>query len=176
MNNNIVNSPVPELERHQRKCAVCRHPEREAIEEAFLHWHSPNQIASDHDLEEASIYRHAHAIGLFDRRDNNLRFVLANFMERVNEIQVVTPAAIVRALRAYGCISKTGQWIEPPRQVTITFAKAPEACASQVPVQVAGHVRAAEPRPAEVDTSPKAIKALQARLRDVASGRVKRLK
>ena len=43
--------------RHERKlvpsrpqagegCAsVCRHPERDAIEEAFLHWQSPTEIA-----------------------------------------------------------------------------------------------------------------------------------
>jgi hypothetical protein len=65
MDNNILNSPVPELSftpsrpsasegRHQRKCCVCRHPERDApvvrslrrfepIEEAFLHWQSPKE-------------------------------------------------------------------------------------------------------------------------------------
>jgi hypothetical protein len=45
MNNDIVNSEVPELSRHQRKCCVCRHAERDAIEEAFIHWQSPNEIA-----------------------------------------------------------------------------------------------------------------------------------
>jgi len=144
MDNNIVNSPVPELSRHERKCSVCSHPERQAIEQAFLHWHSPNQIAIDHELaDEASIYRHAHATGLFARRDNNLRFALGNFIERVNEIQVVTPGAIVQAIRAYTRISKTGEWIEPPRQITVT------------------HVRAAGPPPGEPDiteiTTPKAL-------------------
>jgi hypothetical protein len=161
MDNNIVNSPVPELSRHERKCAVCRHPERDAIEEAFLHWQSPTEIATEHDLTDFSaIYRHAHATGLFARRDNNLRFALGNFIERVNEIQVVTPDAIVRAIRAYTRITKTGEWVEPPRQFVVT------------------HVRAAEPPPGEPDitqiTTPKAIKALSSRLRDVAQGRVRR--
>jgi hypothetical protein len=29
------------LERHSRKCIICHHPEREAIEEEFLHWRAP---------------------------------------------------------------------------------------------------------------------------------------
>jgi hypothetical protein len=127
MDNNIVKSEAPEPSRHQRKCSVCRHPERDAIEEAFLHWQSPNEIAIQHDLsDEASIYRHAHATGLFARRDCNLRFALANFIERVNEIQVVTPGAIVRAVRAYTRISKTGEWVEPPRQIIVTHVQAAE--------------------------------------------------
>jgi len=135
MDNNIANSDIPELSstpsqprasegRHQRKCCVCRHPERDAIEEAFIHWHSPNQIAIEHELEEASIYRHAHATGLFGRRQRNLRFALENYIERVNEIQIVTPEALVRAIHAYTRLSKTGEWIEPPRQITVNHVKA----------------------------------------------------
>jgi hypothetical protein len=124
MDNNIVNSDIPESSRHQRKCCVCRHPARDAIEEAFIHWHSPNQIAIEHELEEASIYRHAHATGLFDRRQRNLRFALENYIERVNEIQIVTPEALVRAIQAYTRLSKTGEWIEPPRQITVTHVNA----------------------------------------------------
>ena len=134
MDNNIANSQALELSRHQRKCSVCRHPEREAIEEAFVHWHSPNQIAIDHVLpDEASVYRHAHATGLFDRRQRNLRFALENFIERVDEIQVVVPDAVVHAIRTYTRLSKTGEWVEPPRQITVT------------------HVKAAEPPPGEPD-------------------------
>ena len=134
MDNNIVTSEVPELSRHQRKCAVCRHPEREAIEEAFLHWQSPNQIATDYELPDPRpLYRHAHAVGLFYRRRPNLRFALENFIERVDEIQVVTPDALVRAIRAYAHLSKTGEWVEPPQQITVV------------------HVKAAEPPPGEPD-------------------------
>ena len=157
MDNNIVNSDIPELsstplapskpqgserpapsnangklaEARHHRCAVCRHPEREAIEEAFLHWRSPNQIAIDHDLsDEASIHRHAHALGLFDQRSRNLRFALENFIERVDEIQVVAPDALVRAVCAYTRMTKTGEWLEPSRQVTVTHVKAADAPAS----------------------------------------------
>ena len=108
-----------------------------------------------HDLQHhfSAIYRHAHATGLFARRDNNLRFALANFIERVNEIQIVTPAAIVHAIRAYTRISKTGEWVEPQRQITVT------------------HVRAAEPPPGEPDIMQITIpKALPSRLRRVGNG------
>jgi hypothetical protein len=54
------------LGRHERKCTVCNHPDREVIEEEFLRWYVPEDIARDHDIPYASaIYRHAHATGLF---------------------------------------------------------------------------------------------------------------
>jgi hypothetical protein len=141
VNNNFVKSETPELSRHQRKCAVCRHPEREAIEEAFLHWHSPNQIASNYDLEEAAIYRHAHALNLFDRRSGNLRFALENFIERVDEIQEVKPDALVRAIHAYTRMKATGEWVEPPRQIIVTRINPPEDCLSSGRVEDTGHTR-----------------------------------
>ena len=39
-----------DLVRHERKCSVCQHPDREAIEEAFLHWHNVAQITEEFDL------------------------------------------------------------------------------------------------------------------------------
>ena len=141
MDNKIVKSESPELSRHQRKCPVCRHPEREAIEEAFLHWHSPNQIASNYDLEEASIYRHAHALKLFDRRSCNLRFALENFIERVDEIQDVKPDALVRAIRAYTCMKATGKWVEPPRQIIITRVNPSEDYLSSILGEDTGQTR-----------------------------------
>lgn len=57
-------------ERHRRLCVVCRHPDRHWIEEAFLHWRSPQQIAIQYKIpDRASIYRHARALGLFALRE-----------------------------------------------------------------------------------------------------------
>src|SRR6185437_11287273 len=39
----------PDLARHRRKCSICCHPERETIEDLFIHWHSPNTIANYFD-------------------------------------------------------------------------------------------------------------------------------
>src|ERR1700732_80037 len=33
------------LNRHARKCVVCHPPDRDAIEEEFIHWRSPYEIA-----------------------------------------------------------------------------------------------------------------------------------
>jgi hypothetical protein len=61
--------PPSSMERHSRKCAICTHPGREAIDQAFLHRsHNPN-IVKDYNLPSlSSLYRHAHATGLWLRR------------------------------------------------------------------------------------------------------------
>ena len=38
------------LGRHKRNCSICSHPERDAIEQSFLHWHSPEEIATQFGL------------------------------------------------------------------------------------------------------------------------------
>ena len=57
--------PPPSMERHSRKCAICTHPDRQAIDEAFLHRSDKHQIVKDYNLPSlSSLYRHAHATGL----------------------------------------------------------------------------------------------------------------
>jgi len=75
--------PPSSMERHFRKCAICTHPDREAIDKAFLHrsrcrvWADDSaqrtivQIVKDYNLPSlSSLYRHAHATGLWLRRLN----------------------------------------------------------------------------------------------------------
>ena len=101
-------------ERHTRKCTVCNHPEREAIEEDFIHWHSPINIAAQFNLPDREvIYRHARAAGLFGRRKQNLRFVLEHFMDRAERVSV-TADSIIRAVHVYTRINERGEWVEPP--------------------------------------------------------------
>src|SRR5580704_8148275 len=60
--------PPPSTKRHSRKCVICTHPDREAIDEAFLH-QSANHIVKDYNLPSlSSLYRHAHATGIWLRR------------------------------------------------------------------------------------------------------------
>jgi len=55
--------------RHAGKCRVCRLRDRLAIELRFMEWGKPGQIARGHGIKNrASIYRHAHAANLFERR------------------------------------------------------------------------------------------------------------
>jgi hypothetical protein len=119
------------LSRHQRKCTICRHPEREAIEEAFLHWHNPGNICSDYQLgDRRAIYRHAHATGLFERRRDNLRSILEHLLERAEGARL-TADTVIRALRAYTCLTDTGRWVEPPTHVIFSMTR-PGAAPSRV--------------------------------------------
>ena len=110
----------PHPGRHARICSICCHPDRDAIEEDFIHWHSPSDIAFDYHLpDRSSVYRHAHATGLFARRSRNLRFVLENLLERVDKVKV-TAHAVIRAVRAYTRINDAGEWIEPPTRIIVS--------------------------------------------------------
>jgi hypothetical protein len=76
------------LGRHQRNCSICAHPQREEIEAGFIGWRSPAAIAEEFGLaDRTSVYRHAHALGLFDKRKRNIRAAL----ERIIEKAVPTP-------------------------------------------------------------------------------------
>jgi hypothetical protein len=88
-------------ERHTRKCRICRHPQRAAIEHAFLHWHSPERIARDYRISSASmIYRHVHATGLFHRRIRLLRHSLERIIELSDDC-LAAADMIIRAVTAY---------------------------------------------------------------------------
>lgn len=103
---------------HQIRCSVCQHPERDAIEESFLHWRSPGDLARDFNVSRNAIYRHANALGLFQRRAGKMRYGLEHIIEQAQD---VTPSAndIIRAVRAQACID--GRWREPRREVVITY-------------------------------------------------------
>ena len=109
--------PPPDLARHRRKCVVCNHPDREEIEEQFIEWRHPNEIANDFQIEEARyIRRHARALGLYARRRDNYLFTLENLLERSDEIEL-TAAAYIKAVRAYACMCDTVRWTEPAIRV-----------------------------------------------------------
>jgi predicted amidophosphoribosyltransferase len=91
------------LRRHARKCSVCRHPNRKEIEQDFLCWQSPDVIAKARGIaDHSSVYRHAHAVGLFERRSQTLRLALGPIIERAMTVRV-TADAVIRA--AIVCIN-----------------------------------------------------------------------
>jgi len=105
------------LERHSRRCIICHHPEREAIEEEFVHWRSPSRLAHDYKLGDyRTIYRHARAAGLLLQRRERLHSALDAFVESVDDV-TFTGDTILRAMRAYSCIDSHGRWTEIPTQV-----------------------------------------------------------
>jgi len=86
------------LRRHARKCGVCCHPNRKEIEQDFLCWQSPDAIAKAHGIaDHSSVYRHAHAVGLFERRSQTLRLALGPIIERAMTVRV-TADAVIRAV------------------------------------------------------------------------------
>lgn len=103
---------IMSLGRHQRACSVCAHQQREEIESAFVGWRSPAAIAEEFGLaDRASVYRHAHALGLFQKRQRNIRAALERIIEKAGEVDV-TASAVVAAVQAYAKINTAGEWID----------------------------------------------------------------
>jgi hypothetical protein len=128
--------PPPEsaLERHQRKCVICSHPDREEIEEAFLDWNGPRGIAYDFSIDVRGIFRHAHATGLYEIRQQNLRAALDRVLEHADEARV-SADSIVRAVRAYTCLTTDNHWVEPPTNVIFSSTSAPPLVVAGPPAQ-----------------------------------------
>ena len=60
--------------RHRRACSMCAHTQCAEIEAAFVSWRSPAVIAQEFGLaDRATVYRHAHAFSLFEKRQRNVR-------------------------------------------------------------------------------------------------------
>ena len=105
------------LERHSRRCIICHHPEREAIEEEFVHWRAPWKLSQDYNLNDyRTVYRHARAAGLLLQRRERLHSALDAFVESVDDV-TFTGDTILRAMRAYSCIDNHGRWTEIPTHV-----------------------------------------------------------
>lgn len=103
---------IVSLGRHKRNCSVCAHPQLEEIESAFVAWRSPAAIAEEYGVaDRASVYRHAHALGLFPKRQRNIRAALERIIEKAGEVDV-TASAVVAAVQAYAKINAAGEWVD----------------------------------------------------------------
>jgi hypothetical protein len=70
------------LLRHQGKCRICDHENREEIESRFLLWENARDLVEEFGLGHRSLlYRHARATGLLDRRKENFTSVLDSIVE-----------------------------------------------------------------------------------------------
>ncbi|MGC1292718.1 MAG: hypothetical protein WA855_15680, partial [Candidatus Acidiferrales bacterium] len=118
---------LPPLERHRRKCQICRHRDREAIESDFVEWHHPNQIVKEYDVDYDALYRHARATGLFQLRRENVAIVVEKVLEEVEVVQAPSAFAILRAVRTLACLNGRGQWVEPPTTHVVVNATEPPA-------------------------------------------------
>src|SRR5713226_2532850 len=103
---------APNRARSERECRICAHPSREEIEKDFITWKSPAKIASEYKLRNrATVYRHAHAAGLFPKRARNVRAALERIIEKVDDVPV-NAAAVVQAIVAYARINAQGQLVK----------------------------------------------------------------
>jgi hypothetical protein len=119
--------PSDPISRHARKCSICCHPRRDDIEQDFLRWQSPEKLALAYGIPHHSmIYRHAHALDLFRKRSGLTRHALESIIEQ-SETCKVTASAVLRAIRAYSCLTDDGRWVDPPKQVVISHSVQPSS-------------------------------------------------
>ena len=104
--------------RHESQCTICAHPQREEIDRDFVSWASSTTIAKTYKLARTSLYRHAHATGLFPKRQKNVRTALEKIIERASEVKA-NAAAVVSAVQAYAKINAKGQWIDRSETVNL---------------------------------------------------------
>ena len=127
------------LERHARKCLVCRHRDREEIESDFLHWHDVSDIVFDHKLANRRIlYRHARATGLYELRMANIRDAAALIASRA-EYAKATASSVLKAIHACSQIDELGRWVAPPNRTiryTVIGEPQPEPAREAAPSHV----------------------------------------
>jgi hypothetical protein len=110
------------LERHARKCSICCHPERQSIDEAFLHWRSPQTIMHCFRIvSETTIYRHAHAFNFFARRNRNLQSALGHIIEDI-DTRHFTGSEMLDAVRALAHLNDDGRWIHPASKSEVVYS------------------------------------------------------
>jgi hypothetical protein len=109
----------PNAGRHKRGCRICAHQLREEIEQDFIGWKSPAKITREYELRDrASVYRHAHALGLFAKRARNVRAALEKIIEQAGDVPV-NAAAVVHAIATYARINGQGHLVERSEQVNL---------------------------------------------------------
>ena len=104
--------------RHESHCSICCHPKRDEIEDAFVSWISPVRISADYSVTRDSVYRHAHALGLMEKRRRNVRSALERIIEKAGEVKV-NAAAVVSAIGTYARINSRGEMVERTEAVNL---------------------------------------------------------
>ena len=99
------------LGRHAAECKICAHANCAEIEREFVGWAGANRIATTYGVSRDGVYRHAHALDLFRKRQRNIRAALEKIIERAGEVDV-NAASVVAAVSAYARINSRGEWVE----------------------------------------------------------------
>ncbi len=125
LNRSSSNTSTPRLkktyDRHHRKCVICHHRDREAIDEAFLRWLHPHEIVNEFKLPSRSaLYRHADATGLLALRRRRMHRVLDRIIERVDSAPI-TGNNVLRAIILNTRFTEDGAYVEPPKRTEIAY-------------------------------------------------------
>lgn len=108
----------PNPGRHEFGCRVCAHPEREQIENEWITWGNTSKLAKQYGLSRDSLYRHCHALRLFEKRARNLKGALEKIIEQA-DIVPVNAGTVVQAIQAYAKINSAGQWVDRTEQINL---------------------------------------------------------
>jgi hypothetical protein len=112
-------APATSEDRHSRKCTICNHPERESIDEDFLHWARSERIVRDYNLPSLSaLYRHAHACGLWNLRRVKIRRALDRIIERAGDCKP-SGNAVLRAIEMSCHFDQNDRYVAPNKRVII---------------------------------------------------------
>ena len=104
--------------RHETQCTICSHANCEDIDQAFVNWTSPVRLSKQFGVSRDSIYRHAHALGLDEKRRRNVRAALEQIIEKAQDVEA-TAATVVSAVAAYSKINAAGQWVDRSERVNL---------------------------------------------------------
>ncbi len=104
--------------RHEQGCRICRYANREDIEVSWINWANTTKLAKKYRLSRDSLYRHAHAMSLFTKRQSNVRKALERIIEQADDVEV-NATAVVSAIQAYAKINSRGEWIDKVEHVTL---------------------------------------------------------
>jgi len=99
------------LGRHEYQCSICLHSQRQEIEQEWIGWANTCQLAKRYGVSRDSIYRHAHALNLFSKRQRNIRKALERIIDQADTVGV-NASAVVAAIQAYAKINNAGQWVD----------------------------------------------------------------
>jgi hypothetical protein len=88
------------LGRHQAQCTICSSPYREEIEQEWISWRATYSLAEQFGFTRYAIYRHAHALDLFKKRQRNIRMALERMIEAMEYAQITCPA-VISAVKEY---------------------------------------------------------------------------
>ena len=110
--------PSPAM--HEAQCMICNSEYREEMDELFVNWHNVSEIAREYNTPRRTVYRHAHAVGLFPIRDRNLRRSLGLIIHRAETAAGVTADSVIRAVRTLAHINESGEWVNPPTHVIVS--------------------------------------------------------